>query len=318
MSTLEQIARAYAKAHPRRVDDVTGRVTTWNLWCASLLFRFTGSTRSYLNATFAGDAALPLLADPTTAPIGAVHYWGSRGNKGHVAIDVRGRGRLLFMASNKVTEDLGVDIGMISFADYDTTLRYRGWAMRYGTNPSMTSDDFGTFGKGTTTAGGGHSPITTGDDDMPIMRELIQGPDGTVWYSYERILRFAIPKPRNLATYQAHLRALGQSDAIVEKGAEDLNAYGSPVYADPLQLFSQRIAAASAVAVDAAISDEAILAELEGFTPGAVDVAALTAALAPSVAKEIGVLFPNKPMSPAETQKVAEAAIRGVLKGGVG
>lgn len=124
------------------------------------------------------------------------------------------------------------------------------------------------------TAGGGTSPITTGEDDMPIMRELIESPDGTVWYCYERILRFAIPEPRNLATYQAHLRALGHSDTIVKKSALDMAAYGSPVFDNPGKYL--------ATAVDSVISDEAIEAKLAANTGNgapALDVAALVAAI---------------------------------------
>ncbi len=272
VATLEALARSYGAAHPRRVDDVTGTVTTWHLWCASLIFRFTGSATSYLNATFAGDAATIASGDAAAAPIGAVHYWGSRGNKGHVAIDVRGRGRSLFMASKKVTEDLGDAIGFVPFSGYTTGLVYRGWSMGYGGNRSMAADDIGAFAARTALSAG------ETEDDM-IMRELIEGPDGTVWFCYERVLRFAIPKPRNLATYQAHLRSLGQSDAIVRKSAADLTAYGSPVYADPLMMFS--------TSVDGVIGNEAILDAVGGLTVVSappVDLSAITEAIAANTA----------------------------------
>lgn len=267
MAGLEALARAYGAAHPRRVDDVTGRVTTWHLWCASLIYRFTGSSRSYLNATIAGDAATIASGDPGAAPIGAVHYWGSPGNKGHVAIDVRGRGRSLFMASKRVTEDLGDAIGFIPFGDYATSLVYRGWSTAYGSNRPMAADDVGGFALRTALS------ALIEEEDM-IMRELIEGPDGTVWFCYERVLRFAIPKPRNLATYQAHLRSLGNSDAIVKKSAADLSAYGSPVYADPLMMFSR--------SVDGVIGNEAILDAVGGLTVVStpVDITAIMDALA--------------------------------------
>lgn len=276
MAALEALARAYASAHPKRVDDVTGAITTWNFWCASLMFRFSGSTRSYLNATLAGDAAAIVSGDPARAPIGAVHYWGSRGNKGHVAIDVRGKGRRLFMASKKVTEDLGTAIGFITFGDYRTGLTYRGWSMAYGSNAAMTADDVGSFAPGTA---GFRFGTEDGEDDM-IMRELIEGPDGTVWYCYERVLRFAIPKPKNLLTYQAHLQSLGHSTAIVKKSAEDLNAYGSPVYANPLRMF--------ATSIDGVIGNEAILTAVEGLSAGAPitpeDITAIKDAIASNTA----------------------------------
>lgn len=266
MATLERLARDYATAHPKRVDDVTGEVTTWNFWCASLIFRFTGSTRSYLNATFAGDAATFVSGDPAASTVGAVHYWGSTGNKGHVAIDVQGGGRLLFMASAKVTEDLGTAIGFVPFSGYTTSLTYRGWGTTYGSNRSMSADDFGL-----SAAGAGPE----GDDDM-IMRELIQGPDNTVWYCYERVLRFAIPNERNLATYQAHLRSLGNSDVIVPKSAADLTAYGSPVYGDPLRMFARKI--------DGVIENEEILAGLGGIAAGVDAKAAQLSSIAEALA----------------------------------
>lgn len=89
-----------------------------------------------------------------------------------------------------------------------------------------------------------------GDDDMPFY-DLIETPDGTIWYCVDRLFRYAIPNPRNLATYQAHLAALGKDVPVVKKSAEDANAYGSPVYADPITRIANQ--------VDRVIDDEAIL-----------------------------------------------------------
>lgn len=96
-------------------------------------------------------------------------------------------------------------------------------------------------------AGTPGTPINPGtEDDMftdqdrallnssrPI-RELVRTPDGTVWYCYERLIRYAIPAERNLNTYRAHLRALGYDDTVYPKSATDINAYGAPVYADQM------------------------------------------------------------------------------------
>lgn len=82
-------------------------------------------------------------------------------------------------------------------------------------------------------AGGDTTPIEEEEDDMSkTTKELIQTPDGTVWYVVDRIQRYAIPSPRQLETYKAHLRDLGMSDAIVRKSAEDVKAYGAPTFAD--------------------------------------------------------------------------------------
>ena len=69
------------------------------------------------------------------------------------------------------------------------------------------------------------------NSSRPI-RELIRTPDGTVWYCYERLFRYAIPTERNLNTYRAHLAALGYDNNVQEKSAVDAQAYGAPVFAD--------------------------------------------------------------------------------------
>lgn len=142
MATLEQAARDYAAAHPKRDGG------SWSGWCASLMYRFNDATQSYGNATAAGDAAGIVSTDPSQAPIGALHYWAGAGGDGHVAQDVAGRGRSLFMASSKVTESLGQAIGFISFDEYQAKagLPYRGWALSYGENPARGADDAGQYG----------------------------------------------------------------------------------------------------------------------------------------------------------------------------
>lgn len=142
MTTLQQLARDYATAHPTRDGG------TWSGWCASLIYRFNDAAKAYPNATAAGDASTIESTDPNAAPIGAFHYWGGVNGNGHVAQDVAGRGRSLFMASSKVTESLGQAIGFISFADYQAKagLPYRGWARTYGINPARPADDLWQMG----------------------------------------------------------------------------------------------------------------------------------------------------------------------------
>lgn len=142
MTNLLDLARQFAAANPLRDG------ATWSGWCASLIYRFIGAGTAYNSATLAGDAAGSLNSDHTAAPIGALHYWAGANGDGHVAIDVAGRGRLLFMASSKVTESLGTAIGLVSFDDYQSKagLPYRGWAMQYGANPTLSADDTGSMG----------------------------------------------------------------------------------------------------------------------------------------------------------------------------
>lgn len=141
MATLETLARDYAAAHPTRDG------ATWSGWCASLMYRFNDAGTAYNSAMLAGDAANIESSDPNAAPIGAFHYWAGANGDGHVAQDVQGRGRLLFMASSKVTESLGQGIGLVSFQDYQSRagLPYRGWSQTYGVNPSRDAEDLGSM-----------------------------------------------------------------------------------------------------------------------------------------------------------------------------
>lgn len=95
--------------------------------------------------------------------------------------------------------------------------------------------------------------------------DLIKTPDGTVWWCVDRVLRYAIPTPANLSTYQTFHRELkGRDIALVNKSMTEINAYGAPVYANWLALIpaqggsgsgSAPTAAENAAAVDAALAD---------------------------------------------------------------
>lgn len=132
-------------------------------------------------------------------------------------------------------------------------------------------------------AGGGGTPINPGDDDMftdadrallnrsrPI-RELVRTPDGTIWYCYERLIRYAIPSERNLNTYRAHLANLGYDNNVQEKSAVDIQAYGAPVFSDGI--------ARTASSVDARLAPR--FTAIPGGTGGAaVDLAPVLDAIA--------------------------------------
>ena len=129
-------------------------------------------------------------------------------------------------------------------------------------------------------------PIESEEDDMfsdkdrahlqelvnrRTMLDLIATPDGTVWWCVNRAIRYAIPGSAQLAVYQAHMRGRGLSDEISRKTLDEARAYGAPVFENQID----RIAAA----VDAVISDEAILAAATAGSAGEADLAPVIEAL---------------------------------------
>lgn len=115
-------------------------------------------------------------------------------------------------------------------------------------------------------------PIPIEEDDMftdadrallqgsrPI-RELKRTPDGTVWYCWERILRYGMRREDAATRMQAHLKNLGYSDEIEDISATGIEGYGVPVFTDQIA----RIAAA----VDGVIDDEKLLAAIESVGDG--------------------------------------------------
>jgi hypothetical protein len=159
MSTLEQLARQFAASQPTRDGG------SWAGWCASMEFRFNAASVAYSNATLAGNATNIVSSDPSAAPIGVLHYWG--GGDGHVATEVGGRGKKLFMASSQVTEDLGVDIGFISFSQYKLG-GYRGWGYTYGVNKAIVGSDTGQYGDGGGSGGGGTPGKIGNTNNSPV------------------------------------------------------------------------------------------------------------------------------------------------------
>lgn len=108
-------------------------------------------------------------------------------------------------------------------------------------------------------------------------RELVQTPDGTVWFVVNRILRYGIPRESNLNTYKAYLRDLGYSDALIQKSASDISAYGAPVYDGGVLLTAlgnDRVAAAVAAALPPGsqpVSTAGLAAEFAKLVPTAAE-----------------------------------------------
>jgi hypothetical protein len=87
---------------------------------------------------------------------------------------------------------------------------------------------------------GGTIPATPteSDDDMPSY-DLIATPDGTVWWSVDRVVRYAIPNQDALDTYKVfYKQKTGFTAKVVAKNDAQADAYGSPVFANPLSRYA--------------------------------------------------------------------------------
>lgn len=171
MATIEDI-RAWVDA--TRPDDWYGK-------CAGLTDRvvsaFTGGDRQwYDSATDARLASGPLNPDATACPAGGIHYWayygtawdGSKGNWGHVVIDIRGGGTDCLSATGYAHEAWGVNAGLISVREQSARpgMTYLGWAPTYGAAHRLEIENEAP-------AGGSAKPFTsttTGDADMRAVK----------------------------------------------------------------------------------------------------------------------------------------------------
>lgn len=69
--------------------------------------------------------------------------------------------------------------------------------------------------------------------------DLIQSDDDTVWWCVDRILRYAIPNQAALDTYEVfYKQKTGFTAKVVKKSDAQAEAYGSPVYANPLERYA--------------------------------------------------------------------------------
>lgn len=151
------------------------RPRDWYGMCAGLTDRvvatFTrGARQWYDSATDARNASGPLNGDASKCPAGGIHYWsyygpawdGSRGDWGHVTIDIYGGGSSTLSATGHAYEYWGVNAGLISVASQSQRagMRYLGWSRTYGAAAPLTI----TNGSA---AGGGATPFHEEDDMTP-------------------------------------------------------------------------------------------------------------------------------------------------------
>jgi hypothetical protein len=125
-------AVAFANANPTRPVSHG----TWNQYCAALMYWFGNFSVSASSAAAAYQASTIASLDPTTAPIGAFHYWSLPGSSaGHVGVDLLGEGAVVFMASTHVADHWGTSgyVGVNNVASYNEAAgaTYLGWSMDF-------------------------------------------------------------------------------------------------------------------------------------------------------------------------------------------
>lgn len=158
MGSLEQQARKFAALYPKRPPSrPTG---TWDGLCGVLMIQFGGFLGGASTDQLARDARPFWRVDPggaietalvaasdsglldkrhTKAPVGAFHFWSVPGvPAGHVGMDLRGGGAMIFMASGFLTDEWGErgsHIGVNTWKGYTHNgprgAAYLGWATNY-------------------------------------------------------------------------------------------------------------------------------------------------------------------------------------------
>jgi hypothetical protein len=137
-------AVAFAASHPTH-----NATTNWDGWCAALMVQFGGFGATAPSAISAYHASAIVSTDPTTAPVGAFHYW-SIGVYGHVGVDLMGQGAVVFMASGHLADSWNPYIGVNSVGAYGEAsgATYLGWSMEYNGHGQRLSGG-GTCGTAT-------------------------------------------------------------------------------------------------------------------------------------------------------------------------
>jgi hypothetical protein len=138
---LYEAALDFATKNPQRLSG--GDATSWNGWCASLMFRFGKATSGFKdgkndapNAIGASKRSKIESTDHKSAKKGAFHWW-DIGVHGHVGLDLSGGGREVFMATKKLQQAFGDKanaIGTTSVPAYTKAIsggKYLGWSMDY-------------------------------------------------------------------------------------------------------------------------------------------------------------------------------------------
>ena len=141
MSTLDQMAHAFATKYPMPRSHPNGGDYSWDQDCGRVLSRFckmfgkepTGDVHS---AYYVYTRSKIESTDYTKAPAGAVHFWDIAGPaNGHVGLDILGRGTKVFMGNKSVQDISGAtDLGYNSVPGYKAwrpKAIYLGWSYNY-------------------------------------------------------------------------------------------------------------------------------------------------------------------------------------------
>jgi hypothetical protein len=249
------------------------RPVDWYGKCAGLTDRvvaaFTGGSRQwYDSATDARRASGTLNTDPAACPPGGIHFWsyygtawdGSRGDWGHVTIDIRGGGTATLSATGHAFEYWGVNAGLISVESQSARagMRYLGWARTYGAAAPLTITT-------ESTAGDNARPFE--EDDMPLL------PD-------ERDALFAVKAiltdgtPQDLST--GRLQQMYDSVKNIESRIYIRDANGTPVW----DVFQELIPNVRLILN--------MLGNASGEHGTPIDVKALASAISESLSPEVG------------------------------
>ena len=192
-------AVAFANANPTR----PGSHGTWDQYCAALMYWFGGFSVSANSAADAFAASPIQSQDPTTAPIGAFHYFSVPGTSaGHVGVDLLGEGSVVFMASEHVADHWGTSgyVGVNSVASYDEDSggTYLGWSMEFNGHGQVIAGG-GPCGAATVPAGCSVPASTTESTGAPDVAFVMRLQEYAMAYGYTG----PIDGNSNAATWQA-------------------------------------------------------------------------------------------------------------------
>jgi hypothetical protein len=211
---------------------------------------------------------------------------------------------------------VGASVGATGSAARGAHLHLAGSKIRGGGLSASVANlvDPRAYIKGRTagTAGSGTTIPIGNEDDMPIEYKLVQTPDGTVWFCWDRLYRYGIPTATVLADYAAFIVSKGQSATIIAQG--NGWSFGAPINAGGVVV--QNVGAI-AEAVNTALADDFAGIPTAHVTLSPEDIAALAdqAGLDPEELRStldnvISIRFADIPTAAENAQAARDAIVR--------